>query len=1579
MATQDLKTIPTLPSINKNTDKLLVNPQNGKTSQITASTFALATETYNKTDVDNALALKANTTDVNNALALKANLASPALTGTPTAPTAPGGTNTTQLATTQFVKSEIASTIASLDVLVFKGVIDASTNPNYPAGDAGNTYRISVAGKIGGASGINVEVGDLLLCLVDGSPAGNQASVGANWNISQVNIDGAVTSIETSTTDGDLVVFSGTSGKEMRKTTAPTFKTSLSLVKADVGLGNVDNTSDLNKPVSTATQNALNLKQDALGFTPENVANKTSSYTGTSTALYTNQKAVNDGLLTKVDTNAISQIGWTTKLPTISINETTRVITLAVTNPNTSYDFYSQNQLFSKTSSEQVVFSNTEGVHLVYYDANGNLIDATSNFDFIIQNFATVTTFYWSVSQAKIIIGALNELHSSQTPPALHYENHKTFGTRFVDGLLLSMNATGDGSLASHAQFSGASGNLDDDGLILPISAKALTDNFPLIYKSGVNGNFVEVNPRTNFITTTGVNGRAVYNQNNAGTWQLTELNNNDYGITYIYATTGLTTQYFGVITQSTYSNLTDARNAVKIAPDLGALPSAEYKLIGAILFQTASSYTNAVKTKIIPIDDNGTTYQDFRRVSGIGAPASVSTGDLAALYNALATKQAIATLGADVSANITNDINSNITKSLSGQSITLNVKDKSITNAKLADNAVDGNILADNSVTNNKIPNGANIATGKLQQATITPVNAAATNNDTQETINNKLQGQVNQNKNDITGLSNTKLDKTGGTITGDLIINGNATINGTTTIVNSETVEVKDKNIEIGKVATPTDTTADGGGFTLKGATDKTFNWLSANQSWNSSENINLPSGKDFRINNVKINEVAETLKNKAIDGLLNTFTNIPWAVLKGAFQNVYYVHGINGNDANNGFTPDTAFKTISQANAAIGNAKAFVFILEGTSENLTITNTNVSFSSYGSTQTGQISLTGVVTVNSTSVISFQGISFTSLNHTGTGSLYLDNCSVSTAFTTTSSGYLKVVNTSMQNATVSITGSSYKTFCNQSIVGTLTINNANTIVTITDSTCQNGITLTAGLCNVNNSDGFIAGTTSNFLVSESASTIVFNNVKLQNTDGTPAKIQIKAGALYWINNLVYNATTSSILGTNVNIFTTRFTNTYTDTALINDLTANILKFTGATADRALIYTGGQIATSSVTKANLETLLAGGNLNKLSNVTSATTDNYKVLTIKNDASGEYDLQLPVKNLTTTQRDALTNVPSGFIIYNSTDDKFQSYNGTAWSNIVAAGTGNVSVTGLTNASGKAPVFNNANGTGLALLDTTVALDKLNYSKSTGSIPVLSTTERNNLVAGLQLTNGDTIVNSTTGTIQTLRSGTWYEGLRDSTEYVNFISSGINGGGTLLGNASWSSTSGSGKSTGVVLTTNNNNQKGIWYKNIVNIPKRIICTTSFVVGGGNGADGMWYSFFASSIPTTSNDITTANNSYTIFFNEYNSSPTFGVSLYYNGTQLKYERFTSVDYGGADHVKNAEIKLYYDPITDFTRIVVTLVGTYGGSGLAIDYQDNVSRNLTGTYCIVGAKTGGFNNYHTLKDISISNLYE
>lgn len=83
------------------------------------------------------------------------------------------------------------------------------------------------------------------------------------------------------------------------------------------------------------------------------------------------------------------------------------------------------------------------------------------------------------------------------------------------------------------------------------------------------------------------------------------------------------------------------------------------------------------------------------------------------------------------------------------------------------------------------------------------------------------------------------------------EVVITGNLTVNGTTTTVNSTTLTVDDKNIELGSVGTPTDTTANGGGITLKGATDKTFNWVSSTSAWTSSEHVALASGKTILMN--------------------------------------------------------------------------------------------------------------------------------------------------------------------------------------------------------------------------------------------------------------------------------------------------------------------------------------------------------------------------------------------------------------------------------------------------------------------------------------------------------------------------------------------------------------------------------------------------------------------------------------------------------------------------------------------------------------------------------------------------------
>jgi len=72
-------------------------------------------------------------------------------------------------------------------VQVISGSIDCSTNPNYPAASKGNGYYVSVAGKIGGASGTVVQKDDLIVALADNA-GGTQAAVGGSWTVAQGNL-----------------------------------------------------------------------------------------------------------------------------------------------------------------------------------------------------------------------------------------------------------------------------------------------------------------------------------------------------------------------------------------------------------------------------------------------------------------------------------------------------------------------------------------------------------------------------------------------------------------------------------------------------------------------------------------------------------------------------------------------------------------------------------------------------------------------------------------------------------------------------------------------------------------------------------------------------------------------------------------------------------------------------------------------------------------------------------------------------------------------------------------------------------------------------------------------------------------------------------------------------------------------------------------------------------------------------------------------------------------------------------------------------------------------------------------------
>lgn len=141
-----------------------------------------------------------------------ARLAGPTFTGTPKAPTAAAGTNTTQIATTEFVTTAVGNAFGANDAMIYKGLLDstistetATTKKNVPASgySAGWTYRVNVAGTYAGAT---CEVGDLLIAVTDG-PASGTTVTNSHWTVAQTNIDGAVTT--TGGTSGSLAKFNG--------------------------------------------------------------------------------------------------------------------------------------------------------------------------------------------------------------------------------------------------------------------------------------------------------------------------------------------------------------------------------------------------------------------------------------------------------------------------------------------------------------------------------------------------------------------------------------------------------------------------------------------------------------------------------------------------------------------------------------------------------------------------------------------------------------------------------------------------------------------------------------------------------------------------------------------------------------------------------------------------------------------------------------------------------------------------------------------------------------------------------------------------------------------------------------------------------------------------------------------------------------------------------------------------------------------------------------------------------------------------------------------------------------------------
>ena len=120
--------------------------------------------------------------NIDTELGKKAATASPTFTGTPKAPTAAAGTNTTQVATCAFVQSAVAA--ASTGAAKFQGGMTAAAYSKLTTYSQGWYWVVTEAGTIAGES---CEIGDMVFCNTDN--AGASTKKDAHFDIVQNNID----------------------------------------------------------------------------------------------------------------------------------------------------------------------------------------------------------------------------------------------------------------------------------------------------------------------------------------------------------------------------------------------------------------------------------------------------------------------------------------------------------------------------------------------------------------------------------------------------------------------------------------------------------------------------------------------------------------------------------------------------------------------------------------------------------------------------------------------------------------------------------------------------------------------------------------------------------------------------------------------------------------------------------------------------------------------------------------------------------------------------------------------------------------------------------------------------------------------------------------------------------------------------------------------------------------------------------------------------------------------------------------------------------------------------------------------
>ena len=322
----------------------------------------------------------------------------------------------------------------------------------------------------------------------------------------------------------------------------------------------------------------------------------------------------------------------------ISFVNGTRTFTIQPQGGESDFRFYVQGSEIVKTTAQNVVIDNTEGLHHIYFDDNGDIQTTMTFSEDLVTRYAYVCGIRWDATNGQEIHMA-DERHGYRWPGLVHLWAHRGLGTLFNEGLDLGdMITDGSGALNTHAQFSYASGSIADEDIAKDITGASAPANVPVYYRTGVNGDWrLKTADNFPFIYSgtagyTGASGRIAYNQDTGATWQLTEVPQGDLIIMLYFATTDDSRQVVGIQGQNLYDNIFDARTGILSELSVlvkDGLPFQEFAECWGVIVQSSTAYSNTPAARFRTLDD-GNDYLDLRNPRGFGTGnATGATGDV--------------------------------------------------------------------------------------------------------------------------------------------------------------------------------------------------------------------------------------------------------------------------------------------------------------------------------------------------------------------------------------------------------------------------------------------------------------------------------------------------------------------------------------------------------------------------------------------------------------------------------------------------------------------------------------------------------------------------------------------------------------------------------------------------------------------------------------------------------------------------------------------------------------------------------------------------------------------------------------